>query len=354
MIFDNVQKKIDEGIVGENVGLDMRLGRLIDYVPNLQQETMYLIGGESGSGKSAFAYNHLLYFPYEDWLKNHSETCNFKAFVWSLEMSKEIITTKAICRQIWLENKILVDVNYVLSRGKNRISSEIYNLVKTKRAYFEKFEEHVEIFSAENPTGIWNTMLNYMETTGKIYTKPVETKTGTIQVFDKYVPYKNQYVLLIVDHISLLRKERGMNKKEVIDKMTEYAIELRDKFKITPIFVQQLNRNLSSTDRMKMDKMDPMLSDFAESSDTQHAANFIFSLFSPYRYDLKNYRGFNIDALGDRYRSLGVLKTRDGEANFLMGLGFLGETGLFKELPKASEMKALDYEQIINIKKYKL
>jgi hypothetical protein len=150
----------------------------------------------------------------------------------------------------------------------------------------------------------------------------------------------------------LLKKEKGMNKKEVIDKMTEYLIALRDMYKITPIVVQQLNRSISSMDRVKHDRVEPMLSDFAESSDTVQAANYVLALFSPYRHQIADYKGFNINSLKNRFRSLSVLKTRDGEADLIKGMAFLGEVGLIKELPKADLMTAEHYSNIMGIKKY--
>lgn len=48
MIFNSVIENIHLGKTGGNVGLNLGLPQIIDYVPNVQKENMYLIGGESG------------------------------------------------------------------------------------------------------------------------------------------------------------------------------------------------------------------------------------------------------------------------------------------------------------------
>lgn len=70
------------------------------------------------------------------------------------------------------------------------------------------------------------------------------------------------------------------------------------------------------------------------------------SIFSPMRYDIQKYRGYKIDVLKDRFRSLSLLKNRDGDSDKTIGLKFLGEIGLFRELPRADLMTDDDYNII--------
>lgn len=45
------------------------------------------------------------------------------------------------------------------------------------------------------------------------------------------------------------------------------------------------------------------------------------------------------------------LKNRDGAANIMFGMQYIGEIGKFEELPRAKEMTDMDYTLINNIKK---
>jgi microsomal dipeptidase-like Zn-dependent dipeptidase len=49
--------------------------------------------------------------------------------------------------------------------------------------------------------------------------------------------------------------------------------------------------------------------------------------------------GYPVDLLKRRYRSVHVLKNRGGMDNLVIGMHFTGETGKFKELPRADELQ---------------
>lgn len=256
---------------------------------------------------------------------------------------------KAVCRKIWMEYGVLLDINYVLSRGKYRLSQEHYDLVINSLDYFDEMEDILYIQDIpENPTGIWHKELKYAANNGK----------GLVdyKLEGDYVPNDpNLYTLIVVDHISLIKKERGFNTKDLIDKLSEYMIILRNKLNFTPVIIQQLNRAGNDPTRIKMDRMEPMLSDFKDSGNTVNDSNVCLSLFSPMRYEMEQHRGYKINpkdgGLGPRYRSLQILKNRDGEADKTIGMEFIGEVGAFSELKKNSDMTDAEYARINKIKK---
>lgn len=43
-VFDEVVKKVEDGKDGKSKGLSMGFERLVEYVPNIQKGTYYLIG----------------------------------------------------------------------------------------------------------------------------------------------------------------------------------------------------------------------------------------------------------------------------------------------------------------------
>jgi len=354
MIFNDVIADIDRGMLGLNKGLPMGFDRLVSYIPGIQQGTYYLIGGETGSGKTAFTDDAFLFNPYDWYKSNPNSGIDLRIFYWSLEIDKNIKITKAICRKIYMEYGFLTDVNFVLSRGKHRISQEVYELVKSTKQYFCEMEDVLTVFDgAQNPTGINKYMFQFAKDNGDIIYKRERSGKEILNIFDKYIPHNpDQYILIIIDHIALMKKERGFGTKDNIDKMSEYLIPLRNNFKFIPVVVQQLSRSISTTDRFKLDRVEPQLSDFKDTGNTQQDANIIMALFSPRKYEIPNFRGYDVQKLKDRFRSLSVLKNRDGASDIRIGLQFVGEVGHFQEIPKVSELKenpAL-YEQIINLK----
>lgn len=97
--------------------------------------------------------------------------------------------------------------------------------------------------------------------------------------------------------------------------------------------------------------MEPQLSDFKESGNTQEDANVVLALFSPQRYEIPRFRDYDIVKMRNRFRSLSILKNRDGEADKVLGMEFIGEVGTFNELPKGLEMTETDYNRIQQIKR---
>jgi len=357
-IFDSVVTNIDRGRLGGNRGLNMSYPKLSEYVPGVQPSTIYCIASNIGAGKTSFTMSSMCYSPFDDYLRRKAagEDINLKMFIFSMEMHSDILMTKGICRRLFKEYGILCDVNYVLSRGSNRISQEVYDKVLEVRKYFEEFEDVATILGSNNPTGISKLLKGYYLNNGKEERHPItimeDGQQKTIQVFDRYIPNKpNTYTFVIFDHIKLARSQQGMNTKQTIDKIVEDSISFTNDYYQTTIIVQQLNRGNSNTDRINSSDIDPRLDDFADSSDVTMSAHYVITLTNPFMFQLGTYRGYDIKKLQDRFRGLRILKSRDGSSNISLGLSYLGEAGLFRELPQADLMTSEEYQRIIKIKK---
>ncbi len=105
--------------------------------------------------------------------------------------------------------------------------------------------------------------------------------------------------------------------------------------------------------RIKNGDVEPQLEDFADSSSTQNDADVVLALFDPMRYKVADPSGYDLDKLRDSYgakyfRSLRLIKNSYGEDDIRIGLAFLGQIGMFKELPKKMNIKDSDYEAVVN------
>ena len=77
------------------------------------------------------------------------------------------------------------------------------------------------------------------------------------------------------------------------------------------------------------------------------------ALFDPMRYKVDDPSGYDLDRLKDEYgakyyRSVRLIKNSYGEDDIRIGLGFLGQVGLFKELPRRKDMTESDYIDVTN------
>ena len=350
--FQQTLSSIDRGIQGLNRGLDMGLDKLMTVIPGVQQKTYYLIGAESGVGKSAFSLNSFLFNPYSLLKANNPEGLSMKVFYYSLEIDKISIISKAIARKLFFRHGYLTTVDDILSRGRHRISEEVYKDVKDTRNFFEDMEDVLTIYPPTNSTGIYKDVKTYMESVGTTHKKTVNNGKEDIEIFDYYEPNNpKEYVIVIVDHISILPKQLNYNVKENIDSMSTYFVGLRNRYNIIPVVIQQLNRAMSSADRFKLKRTSPQLSDFKDSGNTVQDSNVVISLHSPFRIDQEEYNGYDITKLRDRFRWVEVLKNRDGASDIGVGCNFVGEVGLFRELPSKDILELSGYGPYVDFNK---
>ena len=338
--YEKALNAIVDGRQGVNRGLSMGLDRGIDIIPNIQKGTYYVIGGQPASGKSSWALHAFMYSPIEDVLK-HPERGDVKVYLFSFEITIKSILAKAIARRIFLENNILVDVPYLLSKGRNWCSDEIFDLVKEKAPYFEPLEDKIVIFDeVENPTGINKYLRGELNKQGKLITRDYISDEGrrekAVMGFEPKDP--NLYNIAIIDHVGLTKKERGFSNKANIDKLSEYMFRLRNTYGLTPVITQQYNREVSNVKRFELKKLEPQLSDFKDSGNTTQDADIVIGIFNPFSHELPTWRQYDSGRLKDRIRGMCVLKNRDGTAGARIPLGFIGECGYFEELPKASKI----------------
>ncbi len=76
-------------------------------------------------------------------------------------------------------------------------------------------------------------------------------------------------------------------------------------------------------------------------------------LFDPMRYKVADLSGYALSKLRDQfgakyYRSLRLIKNSYGEDDVRIGLGFMGQIGMFKELPRVKAMTDDIYESVVD------
>jgi len=325
--FEDIIKMVDDGMAGRNKGLPHGFNRLKRIIPNVQRSTYYTIGGETGSGKTAFTDHAFLYSPY-DYMKN-KDIISLKVIYFSLEIEYNFKLVKGICRRLYIDHGIDISANEILSRGNFKIPPYVRKLINEYKTYFEAMEDVVDIYDESyTPEKINQILSKYVKDNGSWY----KNKKGE----SYYVANDpNKYTIVIMDHVGLISSG---DKKKAIDDVSKRLIYYRNKCGIIPVMVSQFNRSISSSDRFKIERVEPQLSDFKDTSSTQEDANVVLALFAPYRYGIDKYKDYDINNLKGEFRGLHVLKNRDGEDNAAVGLKFIGKSGYFEEYPLPKEM----------------
>lgn len=197
-------------------------------------------------------------------------------------------------------------------------------------------------------------MLDKIESHMIIYDKPLNNQRmvdflmESLKQFgkfqgDTYTLFRpNHIILVILDHIGLARPSIGNTKKDEMDAMSSSLVSFRNKCKISPVVVMQVNRGSSNVERRKLNFQELQLDDLKGTGNPAEDANIVLALFYPFREKMSSYRGYDIKQIGENFRSAVVLKNRWGAADIAVGLGFYGKTGLFRELPIATKITNYD------------
>ena len=348
MSFEHLAKEVELGLSDRNNGIPMGFDRLNRYV-GIRKSMYFLVGGLTGSGKTSFIDDAFVLNPF-DWYRSvqNRKDIKLKIIYRSMERSRTYKFAKWVSRRIFLDYGMIIPVSKMLGWQKEKMTKDEHDLFLTYRDYMGELNECVTIIDGpENPVGIAKEL------------KAHALENGTIEKLDEfnkiYVPnHENEVTIVVIDHIGLLKTTKDQpTKKEAIDKMSDELRYARDFYGYTPVVVSQFNRSISNPMRIKNGDVEPQLEDFAESSSTQNDADIVMALFDPLRYKVADPSGYNLDKLKDEYgakyfRSLRLIKNSYGEDDIRIGLGFLGQIGMFKELPRRKDMTDDDYGRVVN------
>ncbi len=340
IIFDKLLTQIDRGREGLNVGLENGFDRLNTYLFGIQKSTYYTIGGETGSGKSSLALNSFVYCPYVG-LQDKSK---LRILYLSFELPKEELLGKLVSRHLYERYGIIADINELLSRGKHRLTAEVYKAVIETRNFFEEFEDHFFVVdSALGVDQIDETLGKFTSTFGTYKQEKVSNKDGFEVEQVRYTPYNpDLHMIVILDHAGKIPGGGGA-KKNVIDAVSEQFVQYRNCTGMIPVMINQLNRDNSDVQRQKMGQVDPKLTDWKDTGCVTEDCNVALAVFNPKRHNIDTHHGYDIGILRDRYRSVSILKNRYGGDGKYLGMAYYGEIGKFIELPNM--MTQNDYER---------
>ena len=346
MNFELLKEEIQAGLDGRNAGIPMGFNRLNRYI-GIRKRIYTLVGGLTGSGKTSFVDDAYVLNPFDWFISQDKPKVKLKIIYRSMERSRTYKFAKWISRKIFYDYGIIIPVGKMLG-WTDKMTKDEHDIFLTYKEYMEKMEEVITIIDGpENPVGIAKELKEYA------------LQNGEIEQLDKhnkiYIPNdENVITIVIIDHIGLLKTTKDLStKKQVIDKMSDELRYARDFFGYSPVVVSQFNRDISNPIRIKNGDVEPQLEDFKESSQTQDDADVILALFDPMRYKVADPSGYDLNKLKDEFgakyfRSVRLIKNSYGEDDIRIGLGFLGQVGMFKELPKRKDITDSDYQSVVN------
>ena len=346
MSFDILKNEVDRGLAGKNDGIPMGFNRLNKHM-GIRKGMYFLIGGNTGSGKTSFIDDAFVLNPFDWYITQKDPKIKLKIIYRSMERSRTYKLAKWVSRKIFLDQGMIIPVPKLLG-WTDKMNSNEHDMFLMYEDYINQMTDVITIIDGpENPVGIAKELKAHAEANGEIIQLDKYNKM--------YVPNdENEVTIVVIDHIGLLKTTKDQpTKKEAIDKMSDELRYARDFFGYTPVVVSQFNRSISNIQRIKNGDVEPQLEDFSESSSTQNDADVVLALFDPIRYKVADPSGYELNKLKDQFgakyfRSLRLIKNSYGSDDLRIGLAFLGQLGIFKELKMKNDMTDEDYNSVVN------
>lgn len=348
--LDNTYQAIREGFKGNKPFVTTNLAKLDQYIYGIKQGTTYLVGGDTGTGKSSFCRGTFIHNPYEQYLKiNDASKMDITLVDFSLEISKELNMATGLSRKIFLDTGKVLPVGKLLSWGPERMAPEELQIVENYKDYFTQFSKKLLVIDDDiTPTMFHDALMDIAKAVGKF-----KHEDRWISACGEYtLNNPNMYVIIVFDTLNLAElEERYKNIKAVIDRISRTAIKFRNKCNFIFVPVQQFNSDIASTDRARFGITAPSLKDFMDSTGPTKDSTVAVGLYSPARYfkeDQPLFKRYDISKLKNWFISLHIMKNRYGASMKYVPCKFDGAVGVFTQLPEPELMTPEQYYKAIN------
>lgn len=345
--YQQLKKEVENGILGKTQGVPICLPKLGRYL-SIRQSVYTLIGGFSGTGKTSYVDSVYVLEPYMWLLENKGKTDQKIEWIyWSMERKKLHKLSKWACYYIWNKYGRLIEPAKLMGWRNIKLTTDEKQLFDMCEEFFETMQDSKIITildTQENPRGIYKHAVKYMQERGHE---------------EQISEYKKEYTLndpnlivqLVIDTIGKCKLETidgARDRKSTTDKMSEYCSLLRDIYHMSPIAISQFNTSITSQLYGKVADPEPTPESYKNTGNMFEDCDVSQALFNPYRYKVYDHMGYKIPDLVDKsggpnhganyFRSLKLLKSSFSEDDLRFGLGFMGQIGKFKDLPRSDEM----------------
>lgn len=350
-------KQIKES--GSYVGIPMPFKRLAEYIPITERGHSIGVLAATGAGKSRFVRWLYIYHSY----KFHLETgYPLRIILFPLEDSKEKVYRNLICHYLFDLYDIYISLQELDSKGDRSLPAWVEEKLQEAEAFFIDFEKVVTtVDGIYTPTEIYKYLEEYAMATGKIVQEVLEVEGKKINQ-PHYIPNNNVHTIVIVDNMSNIDVEEGAeDERRAIVKFGKKFVRERlcNFFNFTVVQVLQQDfmserQNYTKDGSTIIGKLEPSLSAIGDSKTVARSMHLIFGLFNPTRFDIMQYpipskhdpsNTYRLDILGNRFRSLSILKANDTDFGMKIAFNFDAVSEVMSELPKP---KTPELEAIYN------
>lgn len=354
-ILNTLKEKRERAIRGLYNCIPLPFKRFRRYFPGIQMGKYIICTANQKVGKSKFCDFLFVYELIQFLLDNPSVSASVIYFC--LEESPKKKYIDFLSHLLYRLDNITITTSDLESIDRDRpVDTKILDLINSEKyqVYIRKFEEVVEyVDTIRNPTGINKYCRDKALAKGHLnfikgYIKNSETGlTEEVNKIDPVNPYTpdnpEEYKIVILDNSSNISTEMGLSKRETIEKMSKYAITLRDQLNYTFILIQHQSQAQEGIENLKLNRVKPTTDGLADAKTTSRDANMVIGLYSPFKFGIPEYEGYDITKFKNNIRFMEVLEDRDyGANNQICPLYFNGASSFFAELPRSNDYNAIE------------
>ena len=351
-VVDYLQNRRQRAVEGKYNCIPLPFPRFKQIWPGVEMGKYIIVTAAQKIGKTKFT-DFLFVYNLVDFLIRHPEM-RVKILYFSLEDTARKKYVDYLCHLLMRLDTLEVSSTQLESiDNEHPVKPEILDLIQSEKyqKYIRKYEEVVQyVDTVKNPTGINKECREYALSHGHLNFKEMEMKnpeSGNMEkrpVIDPMNPYTpddpEEYRIVILDNAANLSNENGLSKRETIEKMSKYAVTLRDQLNYIFVLVQHQAQDLESNESFKLDRMKPRTDSLADCKTTSRDANMIIGLYSPFKFQKTSYEGYDITKLRNNVRFMEILDDRNYGANGnICPLMFEGASTYFRELPLPNDPK---------------
>jgi len=216
----------------------------------------------------------------------------------------------------------------------------------------EDMKKYIIVYdSVSNPTGLLRTVEKELQGVGRIVKGETITDQYGNDITKKEFIYndENFHLVVVADHIGLLSTEENKHAivsdlRQSISKWSEYVISLLCKrYNAIVVSVHQQEMAGENNDNFKLGRLEPSETKLGDNKIVGRDYMVTIGLFNPIKYNLSNYLDYNVRDFEDHFRTVHVLKHRNGIAGIVKAMWFDGVGNKFTELPKAKSPELITF-----------
>lgn len=343
---DRFLYQLKRGMQGHNVGLENGLTNINKYIYGTHKGRYYLIGAESGVGKTTIGdFMYVL----KAWESAKKMGRKIKIFYFSFEIGKTEKLYRWVSYYIFHKFQVQLPSDYLQGRIHGNLPSKEHQrlILIGYAAVLEMMKDVTIVEDVLHPTKIFEAMVEeHFAKHGKVERAEVSAeelkkhpnKKGYVKAYTEDDP--DLITLMVVDHAALTGTEMGLDTKGIMDKLSKYVIVLRNVFHCTAVIIQQFSTSMMETYRGAFGKktegsIAPQRLDFGDSKATFRDADVVLGGVKPQK-DMQSFHGYNLDSgegLGDYFVAWYLMKNRYGPANRMLPLFLDPIAGVAYDLP---------------------